>query len=787
MKTKMMKNKPAARILALLLTLILAASVPFSSVIAFAEAPESSGSPAGAGSTLTPEEAFSSVIIPAADYFALSYNAFYKNLPTDPAHEKQPGYRISVEPDALKLLNFVSNSALKVDTSWIKELGVDMIPAAQFLNVTDENLAENAPTRTKKYLVPGFSTVLHVNGEEIVTADTWMDLRRRAVLAALPELVNGTVSYDIPNLLESVKKLPLPDIVTYDPMSFLNSVFNLPYEQRKLLPDPVIMENVLDAAADCLTTHYVPENTDENATLTAGPVSEPCTAFTGSVAAKNLPYILVLLQEKLDQDPDFRDALINYLDGVDQYIEAYPSMQYLLSYYTNVSLYRLMMDTKLTAALMSGEWTFAEEEADNQPVSSGETESDAENAVPEPPRMQSSFFKPGIEYSIEEIRGDSKVLTDMLYDYSSGDVRLTSGRRFGSSLAYLYDNGAFDIEQTVNDMIDTIDESLSFRFTSFYDENNELDGFTFAPVEDGMELRSVHIALPEDQKSGAILLDIRELDESVITFCIGRNSLSMQGSLLIKDLIEAEAVFNQDWHAHTVSLHVNAEGESFGTFSAEGVSAMKDRDNILSLEAALNGNELATFNGTVSDNGDVDFKVTIPSSSGNDDVLLRLKGALDKETGKGRYRASYSEFYSSDTRSYPFERDSVLIETDQFEWDILEIPSGKVSITPGESILQRTNIPQNLKLVLDFDENACRIADDSCVYVSLTQIDEGVISREEVAARIRKLWDARLLSMGDNWNIAYPINRLLKAGMPADLLRDLPVSLEDYSDLLNRW
>ena len=261
----------------------------------------------------------------------------------------------------------------------------------------------------------------------------------------------------------------------------------------------------------------------------------------------------------------------------------------------------------------------------------------------------------------------------------------------------------------------------------------------------------------------------------------------MQGSLLIKDLIEAEAVFNQDWHAHTVSLHVNAEGESFGTFSAEGVSAMKDRDNILSLEAALNGNELATFNGTVSDNGDVDFKVTIPSSSGNDDVLLRLKGALDKETGKGRYRASYSEFYSSGTRSYPFERDSVLIETDQFVWDILETPSGKVSITPGESILQRTNIPQNLKLVLDFDENACRIADDSCVYVSLTQIDEGVLSREEVAARIRKLWDARLLDMGDNWNFAYPINRLLKAGMPADLLRDLPVSLEDYSGLLNRW
>lgn len=787
MKTKMMKNKPAARILALLLTFILAASVPFSSVIAFAEAPESSASPAGTGSTMSSEEAFSSVIIPAADYFALSYNAFYKNLPTDPANEKQPGYRISVEPDALRLLNFVSNSTLKVDTSWIKELGVDMIPAAQFLTVTDENLAENAPTRTKKYLVPGFSTVLHVNGEEIVAADTWMDLRRRAVLTALPELVNGTVSYDIPNLLESVKKLPLPDIVTYDPMSFLNSVFNLPYEQRKLLPDPVIMENVLDAAADCMTTHYVPENTDENATLTTGPVSEPCTAFTGSVAAKDLPYILVLLQEKLDQDPDFRDALINYLDGVDQYIEANPSMQYLLSYYTNVSLYRLIMDTKLTAALMSGEWTFAEEEADNQPVSSGETESDAENAVPEPPRMQSSFFKPGIEYSIEEIRGDSKVLTDMLYDYSSGDIRLTSGRRFGSSLACLYDNGAFDIEQTVNDMIDTMDDSLSLRFTNFYDENDESDGFNFAPVEDGEELFSVHIALPEDQKSGAILLDIRELDESVITFCIGRNSLSMQGSLLIKDLIEAEAVFNQDWHAHTVSLHVNAEGESFGTFSAKGVSAMKDRDNILSLEAALNGNELATFNGTVGDNGDVDFKVMIPSSSGNDDVLLRLKGALDKETGKGRYRASYSEFYSSGTRSYPFERDSVLIETDQFVWDILEIPSGKVSITPGESILQRTNIPQNLKLVLDFDENACRIADDSCVYVSLTQIDEGVISREEVAARIRKLWDARLLSMGDNWNFAYPINRLLKAGMPADLLRDLPVTLEDYSGLLNRW
>lgn len=97
-------------------------------------------------------------------------------------------------------------------------------------------------------------------------------------------------------------------------------------------------------------------------------------------------------------------------------------------------------------------------------------------------------------------------------------------------------------------------------------------------------------------------------------------------------------------------------------------------------------------------------------------------------------------------------------------------------------------------LILDFNENAVRIGDESGTYLSVTQLEESeYMPYERSDARLQEMCGdeyfsyMRSLNFDSNWNPLIVINRLLKAGMPQDSLKEMPLedtdlmsALEDY-------
>ena len=710
--------------------------------------------------------------------------------------EAFPVYRLSIEPATLRLLNFASESVLKVDLSWIKELGIDIVPTLQ---------KETMPYYDGRYIfdpqdpslpqvetpVPGLGAVLHVNGKEILTSDLYVDDRVRGAYLTLPELVSGEGFINLEDLYRSMSWSLRDHGFWGNDISMLSRT---PDNLKALLPSSELLGMLLESAGE-ISQYYKPETTKE-VTLSAGKASQTCMAYTGSVNARDGISVLLSMMERVSEDEEFRSALIEYINHA--YDACYTNMfvQSLL-YQSGAGRYVRQLlseaeEVKIEAAILSGDWKFRQEELNERgsvPVEEAsaateesyegsyeeETETEDENAY-HPEDIQAI---PGKAYTWDELWQlpwwDTYSL--MRRGIQNGEVILTEQRSLGDALYLVYSAAQEELTDEVNRMYYSMDRDTSVRITTDFSEKGKLAGIAIEPVYQDTSYGCIDLVWPSSDEDMGLALTLSDEDYEVVSVTAAGHLAEEEQSVDVQVTQYGESVFagnaalthDQDQDM----LSISAQGEGMPPFLLTGSRKLEDQKEIFSLNIEAEEQQAARLDGFVDhSDGNVDFELHIPAYN-DEEVVAALKGNFDAQSGDSSFEASVSQ-----STRYGLSEGIVLgIETDGLKLEGDGSFSGTASVGVKRLNTQDNPIPRGLKLVIGNDR--LQIADDSAVYVTLSAIEESeYLSQDELKSRISDMWKtgtenyySRYMSgrnsfFNNNWNIGYPINRLLDAGMP---------------------
>ena len=699
-----------------------------------------------------------------------------------------PALRLSLEPDALQLLDLASRSVLKTDLEWIEEAGIDLIPSGQEVTYSYTSRYLDGQIGEQNIMLPGLCAVLHVNGKEIASADMFPDPGSRSLVTAIPDIVSGATAVDISGILSSIRYLPvIRQAFAKDPGILMPALLQVPGTSGKLLPKPELVQSIFDAAGEA-AEKYEPDKVEERV-LEAGAVEERSTYYTGNIRVRDLVSVISILKDKLDNDADFRQEIISYLNGVFDLFDSnffYSHLLYALPPHISYS-FRSFYDLPYYTAIMTGKWEFTEEfisEQENEGTSGTDTESTAEDVL----TAEDFAVEPGRTYRYDDLTyNDCRIMREGVM---RGKVRLTGGYNVGDSLWIMYQDQKQVIEQALGELYNSVDEDLSVRLTSCFDEHKRLKGMIATPVQGEDELMTIQLLWPARGTERGFLFDVSAAGERLVRLRGEALTGAFHASFLVKDTIRAEAECNIGNNDAPDTLRITAEGSNFGATYAEAERKTEGMNDVYSGRVYNDEETYAEFGGYVrKESGDIDLSLTVPQYSGSS-TKLTLKGQVDPESGDGRIRAAVSNdrgtYYSS------FEEGSILIETEKLAAASDGSLSGSIGISQTLQSGLTSPIPSGLKLILDFDEQAVKIADKSGTYLSLRKIDSGIIDSEAAARRIREVWEESdpmrfgfNYRFGSNWNFGVILNRLMDAGMPADLLKGLPLTTEEIGTVLD--
>ena len=788
---------------------------------------------------VTEETAFSAAWDEISGVLLDTYTAAHKAVSSVPGDEDLPAYRLSIEPDALKLLGFASESLIKTDLSWIDEIGIDLLPSIQ--NIEYTYYYYNGPA-TQEVWLPGLCAALHVNGKEILTADIINELGGGYACVKLPELVGGSYYTEMSSAYSGLENLFSFMYGSFDRQNFVRTIL----ESDKLLPDPELFGMILETAGS-LSEIYTPEEAGEK-DLSAGDVSEKVMSYTGRIRAKDLISVLYAFMDRLDQDEEFRNAVISCVDGFYELLENNYFLKNLLQYSGANYIYRIAGGDGYAAAyaaLLTGNWKFADEslnqteeqagadsaeeaasaaaesmeetasaaadsaeeaasteaavsaveaafednsgsayeaESDGEALSDEGTESSEEDRGT---KVEDITLKPGREYSWEEVNSNMKDVFLMLQGIADGSIILTGDQSAGNNIYTVYRKAYSQIRDALSDLAEETDETAALKITTAFDAQQKLKGISLDPVmaweeaaqaaedEDGEAPRSGISSAPEEEEShGGVSLVWPESGEGkAVSFEI-HTPWETVASVLVQALADS---FKAELYTGEI-----------GTMCLSGEKTAGEDGDVYTARLSENEETAAWFEGNVvADGTGIDLSLHIPRYD-NRETKARLTGSYDAESGKGSFKLVISDGSTGYPENlYQSERAAFVIETDRLRAKKDGTLTGKVSVSQTGKSAMYSPVPQGMKLIFDFGKGQAAVADSSSTYLTFSRTEKPVISEKKAKNRIRKAWeDGMAPGFGRNWNFAYPLSRLLKAGMPEDLLNGLPLTMEEITDLI---
>ena len=725
-----------------------------------------------------------------------------------------PSYRLSVNPATLRLLNFASESLIKTDLSWIEELGVDLIPSIQTKQqpyYSGGYYPGTASMPEIEAVVPGLTAVLHVNGKEILTSDLYVDDRAQGFFVSLPELVSGVQFVNLFNVYQQFYRNLRSSGLRLEPSSGAGALLRTPKDLSRLLPDEKLMGMILETAGEA-AEYYKPLSSEETV-FTAKETAEDVTSYTGTIAARDGLSLLLKLLERINEDDALRDALISYIN---QAYDAYSTNLIIQGLTMQAGLYRMIGgmslqyiadQARVAAAVITGDWKFRREELNSRDESVTEepdfyhedTESEAED-VYHPEDIQAV---PGRTYTWEEYE-------DLPYDnftlmrkgIVNGEVILTENRSLGDNLYIVYKAGYDELTDEINKLYYSVDKDISIQITTGFNQAGKLAGLGIAPAYRGQEAVRADLCWPAGEGGQGLKFTVSEEGQELASAVLDSRITGNGGTVDLEIAEEGERLFagsciltrEDSGDVFTIS----AESEETGAFSLTGSRSAEETADVYSLTAESDGRRIAYLDGTAGKKGDVNFELHIPTY-GENEMLAALTGTCDAQSGKGAYELSLSEVRSYPGSSVQSEQGAVFIETDRLKLNGDGTLSGSISAGIKRLNTEENPIPAGLKLEMNFGRGSVQIADNSAVYVTFAPVsDAAYLNPSEAKSRISDLWDVgsakylelvrgRYSGFGNNWNIAYPVNRLLDAGMPADFLKAVipqEMSLEDIGGMM---
>ena len=741
----------------------------------------------GTPDLLQPGEIFSNIWGELLEGIAQEYEEMLEGIRFSRELRQPVSWRLSLEPDALKLLDFASQTLAQTDISWIWEAGIDLIPSVQDLPAGTYAYGYTTPNvSSKEICVPGITALLHINGQEIASADAWLDMNLGAVYARFPGLVSGTLIN--PNLFRggnSSRQM----LEYYGAMSRLGD----------LLPTAELVREILEVPAG-LSEKYVPVSV-EKGRLTAGSVSQDCVIYTGDISLQDVAGLLDVLWEKAETDPEFREALADYIDN-----------SLWRAYQENMGVQLLVEDTArnifglpnlgmwlnrsfLEMAVESGEWEYLREDLDPRNAAESETEeaetavempaetseAAAETTVEETEAAEPEFtyrdleIEPGVAYSPEILAGmNSKMYSLLFKGYMNREIGLT--REFlPSEVVFRYlDQIADSVESSIAQLKESVPPGVSGRLGFSFDEDENLIGVSLDASVFGQQMPLFSAGAAYDDQNVGLVLTVggEENAQALLEF--------LRDPMTDEMTIHLLAFENEN-------LHASAEGSLSFSLTDDQITmdfeVKQEEGTILLLEGLIDSAE-----------GSADIKLHIPETDSIENRIT-FSGSHDSEMQHGSYVLRTERIRrgaNQNTALYPDMvqqiSPDILIETDGLGFGSLLLPQGSISIGLGN--WAENPIPEGMKLVLNVTDGKLQIADDSAVYLSLEAVRSEYVSTEEAAARIRKHVSemknnySYRSQLGSNWNPLVVINRLLQAGMPTDQLKNLNLNWDSFNDIL---
>ena len=796
---------------------------------------------------------------------------------------QKSAFRISIDPDALQILGLASETFLKTDLSWVKEIGLDIVSSAQASEKPLYPFAQMAAdVPDVKYLSPGGSLSFHVNEEEIATADWLMDEANMAFRMRLPELVSG--EYIDPSVMQSYVSAFGSSLRNVFGNS-VNSMIMPPFSTRQqvmrtiagMIPDPDAFRTAFDTVKPVFDSAEIVSA--EESAVSAGSVSEPCTSYTGRVPARALPESAELLLDRLETDEAFRTELLECLDSYYEEYNGIPGIAQLRSLLIHSPLrnsayirnfYNILYPTSLSStldvdiAVYTGKWSFREGafEAAEQRVKKAEEEAEETGEEAESvydPRQLT--IVPGKAYTREEYDAlpyEQKSL--MSSAVMRGDVILDEKYSFGEKVWLWYGWHADEIRETLKDAKESIPDDAAFEIGVSFNGDGILKGLSCDGVQvtaassesgttsaaeavvtetaDANRYRFFEICWPQVDLNGAfglILYNGTETSQAALTIEILAEESSPRREINASLEIPEAGLFTltclndpdegmqslqgeistryPDQHysfnaSHTKDAGSEAEnyrvllqdsGITEPLFSLDIAKVPDGTKDVWSGNAVAGGTTVGTLEGFYDhEDGRLSFEASMPVDN-RTTLSAEAEGVMDTAAGDGELRFIFKE-------STIFESGLSTIKT----------PSARIIVTAGIEGLKKKEdgglsgivklsaeasgryinlpIPKGLMLILDFNENAVRIGDESGTYFSVTQLEESeYMPYERSDARLQEMCGdeyssyMRSLNFDSNWNLLIVINRLLKAGMPQDFLKEMPLedtdlmsALEDY-------
>ena len=742
--------------------------------------------------------------------------------------EKLLPCRLSIEPATLRLLNFASETVLKTDLSWIEELGIDLIPTVQ---------TKETPYNSRGYIVdpqdpslekvdavlPGLSAVLHVNGKEILTSDMYVDDRIRGAFVSLPELVSGMAMINMDGMFSSLGwNLRNLGIRVMDPSMMSGAYFRTPNDLKKLLPDAELFAMLLESAGQ-IADNYKPESAQE-ISLSAGTITQNCTACTGSLTARDGISLLISLMERVSEDETFRNALIDYINGFYTAYSTNPIVQTLLYQYFERSsiwqLYSYAEDTKVTAAILSGDWKFRREDLNERSAAAA----DGASAEADDPYGENSYEEAyeAEEYSAEEYETededayhpeDLQIIPGKAYTWEeyqqlpgdtyslmrrgllTGEILLTKSRSFGDNLYICFCAAQDELMDEINKLYYTMDRDALVRITTDFTEEGKLAGIGIEPMYEDTSFGRADIVWPAADDGQGLAFTFSQDGQEYFSAAVQAKMAGTDKNVDVQVSEYEETVFTGNCsvkHEDDLdTLSITAQGEGMETFSLNGQKAAEDTKDVYTLNMEVDGERAAYFDGTIDrEEGYIDLGLHIPTYAGGE-VLFALTGTFDSQSGNGSFEAAFREKQMAGPSVYSWREDGVIeILTDGLKIREDGTFDGSICVGIKRINAERNPIPSGLKLIIGKDY--LKIADDSAVYVTLSNLTESeYLDQDASKTRISELWDTateyyygrytggrRFPEFDTNWNIGYPLNRLLDAGMPADQLKALPIPMD---------
>ena len=713
----------------------------------------------------------------------------YEAYRTAPSTLQSAAIRLKLEPDTLNLLNLLSNTLANLEIGWVDEIGVDILPdipevpqtVSPYQNygiIPQDPAAWERPV--KDVPVPALTALLHVNGREIAAADAWVDPGRRIACVALPGLVSGQLATSLGSTLDR------------DTLNGFFTSYALSMYKEDLLPPEGLLQKILEIPG---TTPGVFELTgQENGRLAAGSVTQDCTIYTGQISLRNAAGLLQVLLEKASSDQEFRDMIRAYLDSsLWKTYQEKLAIQAMLDQLARELFYTYSMEQVLDEyyirmAVQSGEWEYLknreellEEERLKLEQEAKEAAETAETAGEIPDETEPAFgyrnldVEPGRPLTIEEAENlSTETIRFLQRALWNREIGLTREYRPSDILFFLLEQYQDVLRASIQEMIASVPEGVVLEPAFRLNQDGQLIGLSLSMADPyGDQFPLLDAGAASDRDNRALTLQIGgEYGPEVLL-----ENLAVQGS-------------------GGRELHFNLVGKD--TLPVAGEGRLTIRPDSLQVDLHLNQDYelLLSAKGTyLTEDGSADFEIRLPSGGGTENSL-RLTGSLDPVTGNGHYVLRLNGILGvNSSTAYRMPAPEIRIDTEQIGPDEGGVLQGKAAFSLGN--WPGNVIPEGMKLVLDLGGARLQLADSSAVYASLEIVEPAWEAMTDAAARIQERNDpayyaaaAGRSSFGYNWNVPLVLNRLMQAGMPADLLGDtslaqLQQDLNALPDLLD--